>query len=145
MGKMEVRGQPRQSIHETPWAPWYVPVIPATGKHKWEDCKLASLGIKQDSILKITNTLKAGGVAQVMECLPTSTKPRVQTPVPPKKYDKHPSMSKEIDLILSNKWLSHNIFNRTHFKGILINSFVAVIKSVAVYICVYISKYHQKH
>jgi hypothetical protein len=38
----------------------------------------AKLFIKQDSISKITNTKRAGTVAQVVECLPSNTRALVQ-------------------------------------------------------------------
>jgi hypothetical protein len=45
-------------------------VVPScSGKHKQEGCGSAGPGIKPDPVSKIANTKRAGGVAQVVECL----------------------------------------------------------------------------
>jgi hypothetical protein len=91
------QGQPRQKVCEIPsqwkksWALGCAPVIPdIAGSLKEEDCSLVLPGQK---VRPISNTTakKAGGAAQVVECLPIkhkamSSKPSTTAP-PPKKFD----------------------------------------------------------
>jgi hypothetical protein len=54
------------------WTWCHVPVIPKyIGRHKKE----YHLGIKPNALSTITNTKRAGGVLQVVECLPSNYEP----------------------------------------------------------------------
>jgi hypothetical protein len=83
--RIVVRGQPEQEVLETPCQP----MVRSVGAHlsslaMWGSANgriivSAGLGIKRDAISKITNTKRAGGLAQVLECL-TSARLWVQCP-----------------------------------------------------------------
>jgi hypothetical protein len=67
---------------------------------------LASPGKKQDPISEITKAKKAGGVAQVLELLPSKCKSPSQTPLPAQKRQKE-RKKKENVVYLHNGVFSH--------------------------------------
>jgi hypothetical protein len=73
--RIAVWGQPATKVTKiislrTSWAWWCTPTIPITQKAEIEDCGLRLAQAKaQDPIWKITKAKRAGGMAQVVECL----------------------------------------------------------------------------
>jgi hypothetical protein len=87
IGRTMVWAQPRQKFHKTP-------AQPMAGCLSSQLCKKGTNrrivvqvgpGIKQEPISEITNTEKDGGLAQVIECLPSKRKALNSTPVTTRK------------------------------------------------------------
>jgi hypothetical protein len=66
---------------EKSWVWWFAPVIPATAENHKIGLQLRLAWTeKQDPILKITRAKRAGGVAQVVEYLPTKCESLISKP-----------------------------------------------------------------